>query len=130
MLASKIHDKKETPSPLSNDPIFNEMLLVAVGWANKNLKLKSQNLIELVTLLMTWVQKHKEMKGKGSTKKQMILEVVKTVINKNMNHLSESDKQSLLFFADMILPQTIETILNASSGLLKIKRKWLKCLGC
>ena len=132
MLLAKISDrKKDDVSPLVNDPIYNDLLHVGLKWANQNLKIKSENLIHLVTELMGWIQTHKEMKGKGSSKKQLVLEVVKTIVKKNLNNMTDPEKRSVLFFVDMLLPQTIETIIDTSKGLLKLKKKifkwcWLK----
>ena len=127
MILSKIHDRKEdTVSPLVNDPIYNELLHVGIKWANQNLKIKSENLINLVTELMRWIQLHKQMKSKGHLKKKLVLEVVKTIVKRNLTSMSESEKRSVLFFVDMLLPQTIETIIDSSKGLLNLKKKVFK----
>ena len=127
MLLAKISDrKKDTPSPLVDNPIYDDLLHIGLKWANQNLKIKSENLINLVTELMGWIQKHKEMKGKGELKKQLVLEVVKTIVKKNLNDMTDPEKRSVLFFVDMLLPQTIETIIDSSKGLLKLKNKVFK----
>jgi hypothetical protein len=135
VLNQKIHDeniisiKKEKGNGKTFIPreIFAELLYKLDTIVDEK-KITSENIIFVVTNLMTVMHKYKNISGEQ--KKQSILFFISIIINKS--DLNPDDKKQLIIIVETIVPGAIDVLIDVSKKkyILKYSKSCFKILCC
>lgn len=101
------------------EKIFNDIVK-----AYSTRMIDQSNIPILLTKLMETVEKLKHLSG--IEKRQMVLDILMMIVEKS-GLIKDGDKESVLFFIKTVAPLTIDLIISASNGHLKLGNKKSCC---
>lgn len=91
-------------------------------------QIDAASIITFCTTLISAVQDLVKEKGQGKRKKEMVLTVLRLVIN-DVDTLSPSDKQTVLAILDTTVPVFIDTAIGIATGDIDLRKEWNKYFG-
>lgn len=92
-------------------------------------EITAASIITFCTTLITAVQELVQEKGQGKRKKEMVLSVLRLVIENDVNTLSPDDKQTVLAILDTTVPVFIDTAIGIATGEIDLQKEWNKYFG-
>ena len=87
------------------------------------------SIITFCTTLISAVQDLVKEKGQGKRKKEMVLTVLRLVIENDVDTLSPEDKQTVLAILDTTVPVFIDTAIGIATGDIDLRKEWNKYFG-
>lgn len=107
---------------------------IAQVWSTSKGGLTMSNLTEFVTTLLRSLQTLVSEPHNGSNKKKILLTVLELVVENELKHLNDSDRNALLNTIHMLVPKLVDTFVGLASGAIDIRKLWNKyfgkCCGC
>jgi hypothetical protein len=107
---------------------------IAQVWSTSKGGLTMSNLTEFVTTLLRSLQTLVSEPQNGTSKKKILLTVLELVVENELTHLSDSDRNALLNTIHMLVPKLVDTFVGLASGAIDIRKLWNKyfgkCCGC
>ena len=91
-------------------------------------KLTTFNIMELVTVVIPFIQKIVKDKHAGHYKKQLLLSVLHTIVAEKLQFGTDKEKSDLLLIIDETLPSTIDAIIAVSQGKIQLNKKTIGLL--
>lgn len=92
-------------------------------------QIDAASIITFCTTLISAVQDLVKEKGQGKRKKEMVLTVLRLVIQNDVDTLSPSDKQTVLAILDTTVPVFIDTAIGIATGDIDLRKEWNKYFG-
>lgn len=115
--------------PPTNDPqpTIYDILLMQVKESIKSKKINQSTIISIIVIAMQLINKNNSITG--YEKKQLVLQVIKEVIN-TQDSLDQTDKMSLNILVDTVGSNMIDNLIAASKGKLNLKKNNKCCIIC
>jgi hypothetical protein len=87
-------------------------------------KLTPTSVILIMSEVIQLVEKYKNLTGEQ--KKTTVINVIKRLVNDNLESYSEEEKTSIMLVVNTTLPTMIDTLVNAINGLMKFTKEKTK----
>jgi hypothetical protein len=97
----------------ANDPIVNKVYDIAIEWIENN-EFSIASIVNFTTFLMLTVQHVISDKEQGMYKKQIVLTVLRRVINETA--MSEEDKAAITNVLETVVPVIIDSMVSVARG--------------
>ena len=108
------------------DPYAVQLYNIAKSWTNGN-RLTVQSVLSFTTTLMRSIQTIVKEPLQGSRKKELVLSVLKLVIQ-NDTKMKEEDKHIIEGLLEFVIPGFIDTAVSLATGELDIGKDFMKYL--
>lgn len=109
------------------DPAAVRLYDIAKVWSAGN-ELSPLSIVDFVTTLMRTLEDIVQEKGQGQRKKQILLTVLRLVIE-NDAKVSEEMKRTLLSTLQLTVPPLIDTLVGIARGDIDIHKRWNNLFG-
>ena len=100
---------------LENDPVATQ-LYTTENWVTEKETIKPSNIIAFATMLMIAVQRLA--KGRGPYKKQLVLTIMRKVIENDAPFQDDADRQAVLGLLESVVPPAIDGIKDVGAQLI------------
>ena len=112
-----------------SDPNIDKLYEISKNWITNNSEININNMTEFTIHLMKTAQNLSKNKLIGSYKKEIVLKVIKKVID-DIEWGNNSDKIQVELILEMVMPGLIDNIVDVARGTIdfgKIKKKCFLC---
>ena len=114
-----------TTTTTTNDPVVEQLYNLAKTWTESSPT--PATLVPFTVSLMTAVQGIVTEKGKGPYKKQVVLTVLRIIIEHEANCLSSDDRQALVLALETTVPSAIDVAVGISTGEIDLQKHATQC---
>ena len=121
---------------MSSDDNVEILYNIAKIWINNN-NFNPSTIIPFVTTLIRCTQKLVSEKAKGPYKKELVLTILKKVIENDITFENDSDKIQVLVIVENTIPIFIDTSVGIATGEIDLRKRaeqvgkiWKVCFPC
>ena len=133
---NKRQSLRKKMSVSENDPIVAQVYEQSKSWAEGDPP-SIASVVSFVTQLITTVQSMVTEKAKGPYKKQVVLTVLRKILENDVQWGSEADEATIMRMLETTVPSIIDTAVGIATGEIdlekrarKIGRIWKACFPC
>ena len=121
---------------MSSDDNAEILYNIAKIWINNN-NFNPTTVIPLVTNLIRCTQKLVSEKAKGPYKKELVLTILRKIINNDITFENDNDKIQVLVIVENTIPIFIDTSIGIATGEIDLQKRaeqagkiWKSCFPC